>query len=65
MTCPIQKTECSREDCELWVKLYGGDKSEIGRCTFSWITFILTEIRQALSEIKNERRIQPDDIVQT
>jgi len=50
--CPMTQSLCTKDVCELWVPLNYG-KQIVGRCSLAWIPVILTEMRQALTNLKS------------
>ena len=44
---------CLKHGCESWVELTYVD-SKVGRCAFSWMPVIMTEIRSELEKVRKK-----------
>ncbi len=48
---------CMKQGCEFWVELnYGG--TTVARCTFSWLSIILTETRAEIEKLRTNEPIK-------
>ena len=48
--CDTLRSACIKQACEKWVELKCGE-TMVGRCCYSWIPVLLTEIRVAIDKL--------------
>jgi len=51
--CPLTKSICLKSGCEWWVELYYGEQ-RVGRCTASWLSVLIPELRQELERWRKQ-----------
>ena len=49
--CDTMRGACIKQACEKWVELKCGE-TMVGRCCYSWMPVLLTEIRVAIDKLK-------------
>ena len=48
--CPLFRSACLKQGCEMWVELsYGG--KPVGRCALAWAPKLLIELRQSIDKL--------------